>query len=504
MPVDTQHCDYERALPDWTTMRDVLAGARAVKKAGTAYLPRLGDQSDPEYTAYSTRAQFFGVTARTAQSLGGFVFRKDPEFTFPDIATVFADDATKTRVSFYDYVKQTVDEVIAVGRAGSLIDYSNDLGAEPRPYVVQYKAEDIINWKVDRIEGASVLTILTLFEYDAKWIPLDPAEQREGPPDEFEEASYAQWRVYRLRPDGAGGHYVTISIYRRKKADKKNRAKASSEDEFVLVQDTAPVRRGQALHRIPFVFHNAEHGLPQCGKIPLLDLADVNLSHFRTSADLENGRHITGLPTPYFFGADDKVTTINLGANTALVSDNPQATCGFLEFKGEGLGALEKAITEKENQMAALGARLLAPEAKQAEAFQTVELRNASENSALMNIAITCGQTLSDVLRWAAWWLGTEADPADLRETTEVNINTDFVSSRMPPDMLTAIVAAYNASAIDFETLFFNLQRGELVGVDMDAETMRGNIEANPPGMAAASAMAKLTAPPEPAPTPGQ
>lgn len=74
----TTHPDYDAFLPAWLRARDVLAGEDAVKSAAEKYLPRLQDQTDPEYHAYRSRAAFFNATARTADGYLGLLFRRPP------------------------------------------------------------------------------------------------------------------------------------------------------------------------------------------------------------------------------------------------------------------------------------------------------------------------------------------------------------------------------------------------------------------------------------------
>src|SRR5687768_15959296 len=72
------------------------------------------------------------------------------------------------------------------------------------------------------------------------------------------------------------------------------------------VETIKPLKNNQPLTEIPF-FPIA----PQKPKLdivapPIESLADVNRSHYKNSADLENGVHISGMPTAYVTGVDDK------------------------------------------------------------------------------------------------------------------------------------------------------------------------------------------------------
>lgn len=545
MPVDTRHPDYLEAAPKWKLMRDVLEGETAVKAAGEEYLPRLSSpdgtplgERDRQYRGYKDRAQFFNATARTHQSLQGFIFRKNPTVTVPDSLAEFMRDSSLDGLSFYDISKDTVREVLGVGRRGTMIDFSE---AHRRPFLRPYAAEDIWNWKLERVDGEMVIGLLTLHELDSEFFDLGPRRSgaQGGPtrpnplsdarppqdvldgtaapitegsaqPDEFDQQLFEQWRVYRLETDEAGARFVRVTVYRRRDPDERGAGA-----EFVPISDYFPTRRGLALDRIPFVFHGPNHSLPAIDRIPLEDMALVNLSLYRTSADLENGRHICGIPTPWAAGFIEEVEEppqerdadgspipnpqrrppqLLLGSSVAWSSPNPEAKCGFLEFEGTGLGSLEKAVEQKKSEMAALGARMLEPEAKKAEAFETVAVRAAAETSALMNATVSCTQSLSALLRWAAWWLGSDEAPSVLVDKVATELNTEFTITSLPPEMITALSGLLAQSQISWEAFHAKMVQGEVFPPDSDAKKMRAEIEANPP---------ILPPMPEPPPEPG-
>ena len=125
MPVDSTHLDYDNNVAAWLRARDVFAGEDAIKLGGVRYLPRLEAQTDPEYSAYKSRASFFNATARTADGFVGLILRRDATVKLPEdgsgvgkaLAT-FADDADMLGTTLPAYAKNVVTEVIMVGRAG--------------------------------------------------------------------------------------------------------------------------------------------------------------------------------------------------------------------------------------------------------------------------------------------------------------------------------------------------------------------------------------------------
>ena len=51
--------------------RDCMSGEKAVKQAGTTYLPALDSSLSDGYDAYQARAKFVNMFSRTVGGLGG-------------------------------------------------------------------------------------------------------------------------------------------------------------------------------------------------------------------------------------------------------------------------------------------------------------------------------------------------------------------------------------------------------------------------------------------------
>lgn len=445
------HPDYGLAAIEWQTVEDVCAGPIQVKRRGITYLPKLAGQTDDEYNQYRSRAVMFNVTKRTREALSGLMHRKPPIITLPQGTAAeqpLLADITLTGMSVDQWIRHISTAVVGTGRIVSVIDYNAEA---VRPYIATYKATDVLNWATSMHEGKRVLSLLIVRETE---------ETLEG----FKVQKRERYRSYRL-DDGR-------VIYR---TWTENDEKGS--DGAV---DAEMLRRGKPLPRIPAVFHNASHLGCEIGEVPLYDLADINISHYRTSADLETGRHIAGLPTPWATGVDDDKAELTLGTTKLMTCSSPDAKFGFLEFSGVGLGELTKAMEEKERQMAVLGARLLFDAKKDAESFDTVRLRAASEGAALGNIAGHLTVTTTEALQWFYWWQGNQADPTEIAVTSV--INQDFVDIQMDAPTLQALVSAFQQNAISFETFFFQLRKGEIYPDGWDHEAEAAAISQRPPG----------------------
>lgn len=445
MPVDTRHWLYDERSDQWRRCRDVVSGGDAVKARGTAYLPILSGQTEEEYSAYRSRALFYNAAARTVQGLCGAVFRRDPVIDMPAALAYFVEDATLSDVSLAGLVKQLLQEILAVGRAGILVDLPSGQTSDPRPYMALYSAESIVNWRTERIAGNTVVTMVVLREEHCS---VDPK-------DRFRVERFDQYRVLELAGEDGVAPAYRQSVWRGRTPDAV---------QFELVEETVPTRLGAAMDFIPFVFVGATSTDACPEKPPILDLADVNLSHYRSSADLEHGRHFTALPTPWVAGFDIK-EELRIGSGTAWVTSNPDAKAGILEFTGQGLGALETALEEKERKMAALGARMLEDQKRAAEAAETLRIRQSGESGVLQSIAQTVGSAISMACRWAAEW-------ANVAGECSVQLNTRFVDGQLEPQQVEALMALWQGGGISRETLYHNLERAEITrpGVGYDEE----------------------------------
>jgi hypothetical protein len=478
--INTPHPNYEAALPSWTRTRDVIAGEDAIKAAGERYLPRVQSHTESEYAAYRSRASFFNAAARTAEGYLGLIFRRPPFFKVPesvsgsagvgslDLASKhFLEDADLLGTSFSGYAKTITNETITVGRAGSLIDWETD--KEARAYVVMYSAEQILNWRVERVDGRRVPTLITLREWGQPGGGGNPGQNRVGDPDPFGANLVEQIRVLKLVDSSALGEQAsssgsgasrsyTVEIWQQKETQGRNRKL-----EWALVATNLPLRQGKALATIPFVFHGPTHGRPDIEKTPLNDIIAVNLDHYRLDADYKHGLHYTALPTAWVSGFE-KSPNLIIGATTAWVTEAIGATAGFLEFHGHGLTSFERAMDRDERLMAVLGSRLLENQKRVGETAQAIELRQSGENSVLSNIAASVSESLTHVLRWVYWWHSTEPTPDSINDNQAlVRLNTDFSLKGITSQELLSIVSAWQSGAISQNSMFELFRKGEIL-----------------------------------------
>ena len=305
------------------------------------------------------------------------VFRKAPTFALcatagkpNDGLKAFVADCDLWGLEMVRYARRVVGEVLSVGRAGSLVLWEES----GRPVVSLWKAEDILNWKVERVGGSVAVVEVVLRDPPSPGLAPAP----EASAGEVGGRGADRIRVLRLeRANGAEngslgeqalpGRVCVQEIWKRQEAASPGLAPTSEATPgqagatgtaWVLEERVALEREGGAVPFIPFVFHGPRHSRPEPDGLPLADMIAASLDHYRLDADYKQGLHLAALPTAWVSGFD-KDASLKIGSSTAWVSEVPGASAGYLEFSGHGLGHLEKAIEKVERRMALLGARML-------------------------------------------------------------------------------------------------------------------------------------------------
>lgn len=456
MPVNTPLDSYTAMQAAWQLMRDVNEGRAAVLKTGKIYVPDLPGATPKENDAYRMRGSFYNALSRTVFSMTGMLFQKDIKIKFPAPLLSYLSDVTMTNVTAEMFAFTAALETTLIGRYGILVDFDNE---DKRPNLSGYVAESIISWRTD---DDGVLTRVVLYESYAAEDPEDPFLQKQG----------QQYRVLLLE----NGMY-SQQLYRKQ---------GDSADFTVFEEQIIPTRRGVPLPFIPFVFLGPLHVTSDIVRPPLLDLADVNLAHWRNSVDYEYGLHLLALPTPWVAGMKSKSGNGEeaLSIGPAVVWElEVQGSAGMLEFTGTGLKTVSDAMEEKKVQMATLGARLMDSQKSKQQTATEVQLQHSGDTVTLHTMSIAMGQGLTIALQLMAWWTGTQALPTDTEVSVE--LTKDFLNVRATAQEVQTALLAVQAGEISFATFWNLLQQGGWARDGVTADEEREQIEIEKPAAAA-------------------
>lgn len=440
------HSDYDTHLPTWRKCRDARAGEDHVKARGVVYLPKLDGQTDDQYNAYKLRGRFFNAFAKTIDGHIGLATRKETIVEAPDTMDDLLDNVDKKGSGMADHIKTAMREVLEVNRAGTLIEYdkveegaTQAQAAGARPYLVLYKAEHIRDWEYD--DNNKLVYVLLRERIPRRGNRVIGGKEFRYRECEIVEGIYTQtvWE------DGES-------------------------DPIEIIQ---PTLNFETLDMIPFVIHQSDFE-QRIAEPPLIDLVNLCFSHYRLKADHAHALHYVALPTPWITGVDEEDAPKTIGPEKVWAISSPEAAVGMLEFTGEGVRAISDELKSQEDQMAILGSRILLPEMAEHTATAS-KLRSISETSDLATIVLTLEKQFGHVLAFFSIWAGAATED-NAEDVTDVDMPTDFMPTEMDSAMVTAMVAAWQAGAFDWETLIRNFQKAELVEADADMEELKAAI----------------------------
>ena len=511
------HPEYTTVKPLWEKCRDAVAGEDTLKAHHSKYLPALPELTGKEMQVYVKRSMYYNAPGESVSGLTGTVLRKPPVISYPDSES----DQLKT-IGVRDeplpsLLRDTLTEVLTVGRTGYLVDAvsASDTTPNPRPYISGYKAESIWNWEQTRVGERLITTGWVLHEKISA--SDDPFFGGGGEID--------QWRVLRLgyeppiddeesialaakgdpraqaqmqsgirreltAPSDAEQRFYWQEIWTRKRD-----ATGKETQGVVLRRVVVPMAAGGKLWRvIPFQIVNQSSEQPQVQHPPLLSLVNVALSHFKDSADLQWGMFWTAIPSPWASGVTTNDETPVIGAARITIFSEPDAKMDYAEFNGAGLATIQASMDKKKRLMDVLGSRLTDDQKAGVEAAEAIRLRLQGDSATLGGIALTASLAWTRLLQWVWDWQhpAVIADPE-----IAVELNTDFNQARLSAQDMGQLMAALASGYIDFDTWYYQLQKGEIVPPGMTKEEMVANILSGTLGLAigqetAAMLMAQL------------
>ena len=412
------HPDYLAHLADYETVRDCFNGSGAVKGKGATYLPQLKGQSTEDYDNYRRRALFFPITGKTVTTMVGLATAKPPKVDAPSGMSAYFKD-TETGYQFTETYVSVFSEITMMGRYGVLIDAPIGGGD---PTLCPYIAENIVNWGFD---DAGQVNMLLLQEY--YFVEGD---------EKFEKKQAKRFRHC----------FVQGGVYQVEVLD---------DNMEVTTAAVTPMFSGRPIDYIPFTPYGATGIHYSVDRPPMLDIATINVSHYMSSADLEWGRHICGLPTPVISGVDSG-TKLHIGGTTAWVLPVVEAKAYFMEFQGQGLQSLEKSLVEKVGLMASVSARLIDNSTRGSEAAETVRLRYMSESASLVHIINSIEMGMVHMYNMLAKLKGEAGSVTILFSREIIGIGITFKD-------LATLFENYFKGGLSKETLLYNMRRLEAV-----------------------------------------
>ena len=457
--VNVGHPDYVYYKRDWDLIRDVLAGERRIKQFGEAYLPKAAGATLQEYEVYLDRAVFTNLTWRTLHGMVGTMFARSVEVTGMDKEHPYLESVDGGHTSLHNFAKGLATEVIALGRVGVLVDRIET----GRPYLTSYTAEHIVAWATESRDGKEFFKYLLLREVyedvstDANGVLIyDNGDSLRAKP-----ALRFRYRLLHL-VDG---------VYEQRLLQFEVKGNTATMQEQTRV---VPTRNGVPLNYIPFWIVGPLGVTAKMQRSPILDIATLNIAHYKASALLESGRYYTATPI-YVVGvnrAEDQETEYVIGANKAWQID-AKSDAKILEYYGSGLLHLSNSLKEKEAAIEKIGGKLMGG-ANEAGAGQNIDVeqqKQANETATLLSVAQSVSTALTESVKFMMDW-----DNMPKANQIAVAINQDFKNVIGAREMR-AVALLYERGLLPISQLFNVFKANNLIADGIDEKAFKGLLE---------------------------
>ena len=483
MPVSDQHPEYQLHIPRWQLVRDCVEGSVAVKSrqnlgsddqhgasfGGTIYLPMPNPedqsiQNQQRYFDYKQRANFVNFTGQTKEGLVGLVFRQPLIHELPPTIAHLETSTDGGSITLEQLTKGVLCDCLEAGRSGLLTDYPvapigltqdqvNQLNL--RANILRYSAESIINWRTAKAGGTKILTMVVLRE---------PTMKLTEDGFSFEEVIFH--RVLLLSAD---------NIYFQNLYNENDELIFFGEGDEASANIVPRKSDGSTWDEIPFTFVGTEDNDENVDKASLYDIAEINISHYRNSADYEESSYIVGQPTPFVAGLTqewvDKVLMgqVTLGSRAAVMLPEG-GSAGLIQADPNQMPM--KGMEAKEVQMVNIGARIIADK-KQPGTAEGERIKFAGQTSKLGSIIGNIEDAMIRSLSWALEFMGGTGDIV-------FEINRKFYENTVNPQELMASIQMLDRGVIALPDFRDRLRKAGMLPAgrtddDIDADAGAGN-----------------------------
>jgi len=468
MPASDQHELYVKNKDRWQLVRDCVEGSDAIKNAlsrgvstdnrqqtvtgihnllGSRYLPVPNPIDDSQenldrYNQYKLRANYVNFTGHTKDGFTGMIGRKKSEIKLDPSVEHLVDNSDGAGQSLQQLIQSSISNTLETGRYGLLADFPVSQEGQTRAQtsglestIKRYPTESIINWREAVISSHKVLTMVVLRE------PIDKVKD-----DDPFSVDVVNYHRVLLLVDG---------VYKQLLFDNDNKRIQfpNGEDEIIPRKSD-----GSNWEEIPFQFIGSIDNDPNPDKAPLYDLAEINIAHYRNSADFEESSFLVGQPTPVINGltqawVDDVMKNgVTFGSRSAVLLPT-EADAKLLQASPNQMP--DRGMELKEQQMIKTGAKIIT-DSGGVETAEAAKIRFAGQNSKLGMLVTNVEKGIINTVNWAMEFMGGSGD-------NEVELNRDFYEATMDPQLLVANMQLLDRGIIAKSDMRSNLRKKGLI-----------------------------------------
>lgn len=423
----------------WPVIAALMGGTAAMRDAGEKFLPKQPREDDEDYKYRLSTATLFPAFGRTVGVMTGKPFSKEVTLSedMPDAVADLAENIDGEGRSLHAFAADVMGEAVAFGFGGILVDFTRTDGKAKtqadekamgaRPYWVHIKHQQILGWKVGKVNGVTMLTQLRIAETA-----------------EVEDGDYGTKCVNRVRVLEPGKWELW----------EEGAAKGS----FTMIDNgtMAP------LQTIPFVPIYGQRLGFMCGLPPLLDLAHQNVKHWQQQSDQDDSARFARKRLLVLIGLDDeKDDTLTAGSNYALKIPK-DGDAKVVQGSSESVTVGRTELEALEAQMIQTGAELLV--ARPGERSATEAANDAEANkSDLQRIVESFEDSLDQALQFTAEWLR-------LPDGGNATLFKDFAAGSLSDATAQLLLSLQQGGVISKATLIREQQRRGVLSPDIVPE----------------------------------
>ena len=410
--------------PHWILIEDLLGGTYQMRSKHRKYLmqePRELDESYDNRLARSVCPPYF---LRLERMLAGMLTRKPVRLNETGDAIreqLFDVDLQGNDLNVWTY--ETARKMIRYGHVGVLVDAPAS-GSNGRPYWVTYTPRDILGWRTEMVDGEMQFTQLRL-------------QEKVSEPDGL----YGEKIVEQVRLLTPGN----FEIHRKAKTGK-----------FVKVDEgTMPVEK------IPFSVAYSNRVNLLDSRPPMADIAELNLKAYQIQSDLDNQLHISAVPMLAFYGFPQNAEEVSAGPGEAIAFP-ADGRAEYIEPAGRSYDAQFRRLDRLESQINELGLAAVLGQKLSAETAEAKRIDRSQGDSTMMVVAQQMQDMIDNCLMFHSQYINSEAGSCF--------VNRDFLSQRLEPQEIQALLTLYTSGSITQKTLLDQLTEGEVLGDEFDVE----------------------------------
>jgi hypothetical protein len=422
--------DVIAMMPDWGVMAAVTRGTNYIRDLSETYLPQEPREDEDAYRTRVDRSVLSPYTSRLIETAAGAILRKPIQIEGDPYWQELANDIDGLGSNINEYARRALVSSLTYGHSAILVDYPAAAGARNlaeeraqgrRPYFVHVDAPQIWGWRKET--GTNRLLQVRIHDYDVR------------PLNEFGEEQIEQMRV--IYP----GKY----------------------DLYTLGQEVVEFSAsgGYSLDEIPLVpIYSNRRGL-LISLPPLLDIANLNITHYQRQADLIHALHIAAMPTLVLEGWDDTTGSSTMGVNYAIAMQ-PGNKAYYVQADATSFDAQMNELESLASQMSTLGVTKLFGQKFVAESAEAKRIDQAQSNSVLSILSQELESCLNQAFAFAARYVGMEPPT--------IIVDRDFDYYRLIGQDVSVLAQLNEMGKISDSMLLEILRRGEILPDTIDVE----------------------------------